>query len=876
MRRRLRPRWLLVYLLLLGASQVVRAVASRDGRPRANQRVYSVRTVAGARLSEPPVRLAVFDSGPPARAAAPVVVLLHGSPGDHREVLPLSRLLAAEYRVLAPDLPGFGGSSSRVPDYSIRAHARYVLQLLDSLRIPRAHLIGFSMGGGVALHVADFAPDRVASLTMLSAIGVQEYELLGDYHLNHLVHGLQLAGLWLLRNAVPHFGAFDGGMLTGQYARNFYDTDQRPLRGILGGYPGPMLILQGRADPLVPAAIATEHARLVPQSELVLLPGDHFLTFQQPRVVAQPILRFLTRAEGGRAIGRSSADTARRRAAAQPFDPRSIPAATGIALVVLLLLLAAATLVSEDFTCIATGLLVSRGTIGFIPGTLACLVGIVVGDLLLYGAGRLLGRPLLSALSGDAARGPGFLAALRAPLARASGWLSRRGPVVVLSSRFVPGSRLPTFLAAGALHTEFLPFAGYFLLAAALWTPLLVGIAVVSGEAGPMLFEGWQHWSLPLLLLAGLVLLLVVKLIVPLGSWRGRRLLLSRWRRLVRWEFWPRWAFYPPVVAYILWLGLKYRCLTLFTAANPAIEGGGFAGESKWRILQRLAAPAEQRPATTCIPGTAAVLAKVRLTESFIAANRLDWPIVLKPDIGERGDGVVLVHTIAELRGYFERAGGDVLAQEYVPGHEFGVFYYRLPGEGRGRVFSITLKRLPTVTGDGRSTLERLILSDDRAVCQARLFLKRHARALWEVPPEGTVVRLAELGTHCRGAAFFDGAALITPALEAEFDRLSKGFDGFWFGRYDVRAESPEALQAGRFRVIELNGATSEATSIYDPAHRLSEAYATLREQWRIAFEIGARNRQAGARPARLRELWHLLWRHRVARRGHVGDEYLT
>ncbi len=114
--------------------------------------------------------------------------------------------LANRYRVISPDLPGFGGSTWRIPDYSIVAHAQYVLQLLDSLHIGQAHIVGFSLGGGVALNIAHMAPERVRSLTLLSSIGAQEYELAGEYHLNHAIHGLQLAGLWGLRELVPHFG----------------------------------------------------------------------------------------------------------------------------------------------------------------------------------------------------------------------------------------------------------------------------------------------------------------------------------------------------------------------------------------------------------------------------------------------------------------------------------------------------------------------------------------------------------------------------------------------------------------------------------------------------------------------------------------------
>jgi hypothetical protein len=84
---------------------------------------------------------------------------------------------------------------------------------------------------------------------------------------------------------------------------------------------------------------------------------------------------------------------------------------------------------------------------------------------------------------------------------------------------------------------------------------------------------------------------------------------------------------------------------------------------------------------------------------------------------------------------------------------------------------------------------------------------------------------------------------------------MSRVFDGFYFGRYDVRARSVEDFSAGRFTVIELNGVTSEATHIYDPRIGLVEAYRALFEQWRLAFEIGAENVRRGAETTSIREL---------------------
>lgn len=860
-------RWLLaLYGLALAGSWAWRRIHPFEPRIRPDESVVTVAAVRGDReLPGQPVRIALVDTSTGAGAATPVV-LLHGSPGSNGEVIALAALLARERRALAPDLPGFGGSTRDVPDYSFRAHARYVLALLDSLGLGPVHVVGFSMGGGVAISMADLQGARVASLTLLSSIGAQEYELLGDYLLNRGVHALQLAGLWLLREGTPHFGALDGAFLGVEYARNFFDSDQRPLRGTLRRFGGPTLIIQGARDDLVNPAVAVEHHRIVPQSELVMLddPGaTHFMTFTRPAEVAAVIGGFLARADRGEALTRGRATPERVAAAARPFDPRALPRAAGLTLAIILLLIAAATLVSEDLACIATGLLVGRGTIGFAAGTSACFAGIVIGDLGLYAAGRILGRAAVR-------RAPLRWFISDAAIDRSSAWFGRHGAWIALVTRFIPGTRLPTYFAAGVLHTRALAFLGVFLLAAALWTPLLVGASALFGSQVLAGFTRYRQWALPTLLAIAFGMFVLVQLLLPLATWRGRRLLLSRWRRVTRWEFWPQWAFYPPVVAYILRLAVRYRSLTVWTAANPAIPGGGFVGESKAGILEGLRHAPDRVARWRLLPAGETPGDRMERVRAFLAEHGLAYPVVLKPDVGERGSGVAIVADEAGARRYLEAARGAVLVQEYVPGVEFGVFYYRMPGDATGRVFAITEKRFPGVVGDGRRTLEQLILADDRAVCMAPFFLALHAARLDDVPAAGTEVALVRLGTHSRGAAFFDGEWVRTPALEAAIDQLSRGYEGFWFGRYDLRAPSVEAIKAGTgFKVIELNGSGAEATNIYDPANRLGQAHRVLRSQWAIAFEIGARNVAAGARATTLRELVGLLRSHRKAIRSH-------
>jgi pimeloyl-ACP methyl ester carboxylesterase/membrane protein DedA with SNARE-associated domain len=844
--------WL--YLGALALSHLVRGIGADPVPLPDGMAAIEVAAVAGDRRLERQVRLAYHEWRPAAEAAErPAVVLLHGSPGDAGQVAGLGPLLALRYRVMAPDLPGFGASGRSLPDYSIHAHAVYVRDLLRRLGVDRAHLVGFSLGGGVALELEALEPERVESLVLLSSIGVQEMELLGQYHLNHAVHGLQLAGLWLLYEAVPHFGLLDGGMLDLAYARNFYDSDQRPLRGLLERFEKPMLIVHGRADFLVPPAAAREHHRLVPQSELLLTDAGHFMAFMSPEMLAPPILDFVERVDHGTALRRGGASPERLQAAAGEPGERRI---SGMALVIAVLLIAVATLVTEDLTCIAAGVLVARGAIGFVPAAAACAAGIFFGDLMLYGVGRL-GRPWLE-------RAPLSWFVSTRDVERGTRWFERRGAAVIFLSRFLPGTRLPTYVAAGLMHTRLWWFAVRLFVPVALWTPLLVALSALLGKRFLRHFDLFERYALAGFAATLVVVWVLVALGRSLATWSGRRRLLGWWRRTTRWEFWPRWATYPPVVLYILWLGIRHRCPMLFTAANPGLPaGGGFVGESKSAIL---AGPDPRWVACfRRIPGGAgatANAAKLEALRDFLAGEGLDYPVVLKPDAGERGLGVAVVRDEAQAAAYFRADGAshalggapdprrDVIVQEYVAGPELGIFYMRLPGEESGRIFSITEKLFPVLVGDGRHSLEHLILADERAVILSPVYLRRHAERLDEVPAEGEEIELVDVGSHSGGTVCRDGRRLCTPALAAAVGRMSRSFEGFYYGRIDFRSSSLDAFRRGEdLKVLEINGVTSEATHVYDPEVRLFEAYRVLCEQWRTAFEIGARNRERGVEP---------------------------
>lgn len=502
-----------------------------------------------------------------------------------------------------------------------------------------------------------------------------------------------------------------------------------------------------------------------------------------------------------------------------------------------LLTLALATFVSEDLACLSAGLLVASGRHSFAAATLACLLGIYAGDLLLFLLGRHAGAPVMQRLR---ARWPDAIE-------RGSAFLGRHGASAIFAARFLPGTRLPTYLAAGALRMSVARFSLYFLLAAMVWTPLLVGSTAFLRDFG---------W--PVRIAVALAMIAALQLVRILRDARARRLLYGRVSRWLRWEFWPSWLAYVPLVPYLLWLAIRHRSATCFTAANPAIPAGGVVGESKFAILRLLRRTPEFLPKTQLIdapsPGEAAEHVSL-----FMTRAGLGFPIVLKPDAGQRGSGVVVARSADEVRAYFERFRGPVICQEHIEGPELGVFYVRHPNETRGRIISVTEKRLPRVIGDGVSTIETLILRDDRAVCMAPFYLRRLGARAKEIPAIHEPVRLVDLGTHCRGAVFLDGGPLLTPSLEEAIDRISRAAEGFYFGRYDIRGESLVDLMLGRFKVLELNGVTSEATHIYDPRLGVAAAYRMLFRQWRLAFEIGACNRRRGVETTSLSELLHRL-----------------
>lgn len=531
-----------------------------------------------------------------------------------------------------------------------------------------------------------------------------------------------------------------------------------------------------------------------------------------------------------------------------------------------------ATLVHEDVAILSGAYLTAHDGLpaAIVIGTL--VLGVVAGDFAIYGMGALARRTAGAARWGWLRRRVDSDA-----FARAETWLRGNLFVAVASCRVVPFALFPTYGACGWLRIPFGRFSVPVIVSAALYVPLLFTLFRLFGESLSRTLDLWG-WAFAAALVA-LVLIarrrfaaprVMRKLaptagtgpFLPAASHPGMPPLTAAQIRVPLSERINEPLFYVPLVAQWLWLGARHRSLTLPTVANPLIEGGGLLGESKFEYFRQAGPAAREWLARTALVETPRGASGLDAAEAAMRRAGVGYPAVAKPDIGWRGYGCRLVEDRAALALYLEAFphGANLLLQEYVAHHgEAGVFYVRRPGAAHGEIASLTFRYYPSVTGDGRSTLEALIRAHPRLARKAPMLLAEHRARLSEIPAAGETVRLALVGSNRVGGLYVDASRRITPELTARFDAIAAALPEFHYGRFDVRFADVETFAAGEdFAIIEINGAGAEAIEVWDPEWRLGDVYRRLFRQQSLMFSIAAANRARGFAPMRARDLVRL------------------
>ena len=535
----------------------------------------------------------------------------------------------------------------------------------------------------------------------------------------------------------------------------------------------------------------------------------------------------------------------------------------------------------EDLAIIAGAYIIVHDTMPVALVTLSIYGGIVASDFALYGIGACARRvPWLNRYAIDDR------------VHHFGDQLKRNIFGLVALCRVVPGVVFVAFVACGWARVSLARFTLASLLVSALYLPLMLYLVIVFGEA---LNDHVGLWTWPLLFAAliatGFVRARVfsfretkeVAVAAPAANAFGTNApavghlgmppIGTLPRKVALAERIPPSLFYFPLVLNWLRLGLRYRSLTLPSAANPSIPTGGMWGESKSACLAGIA-PDERRwvaDFVTLQRGPVADEDKdLGRAKRLLADAAIDFPIIAKPDIGWHGYGVQKIDNAAALRTYLTRfpEGETVILQSFIahPG-EAAVLYARVPGSSRGGIVSLAFRYFPHVIGDGRSMLRDLIRMDPRARWKAHLHLGfdpthdglgRHN--LDRVPARGEVVQIALICNQRAGGLYRDAHRYITPALVARFDAIARSMPEFHYGRFDIRFAGTDALMRGEdLAIVEVNGIGGEAIDVWDPHLPVGEAYRRLLAQQSLLFMIGERNRARGFKPTPAGEFLSLL-----------------
>ncbi len=268
-----------------------------------------------------PVNL--VDLGPATAPAGVPMLFVHGLSGSWQNFLENLPFFAEHHRVLAVDLPGFGSTPLGREPVTIPGYARLLTQLLDVLEIPAACLVANSMGGFVALELAETAPDRVASLVLISPAGLDARQMRRDRALG-LLRRAERVLVWggtqvatradafarrarlrraTMQLAVRHPARLSAALMAEQirqgsgkagFVAALDALTDHDIEDHLGDIRCPTLLVWGREDRLVDVRYAARLLAAIPGARCVLLEDTgHMAMLERPARFNADVAAFL-------------------------------------------------------------------------------------------------------------------------------------------------------------------------------------------------------------------------------------------------------------------------------------------------------------------------------------------------------------------------------------------------------------------------------------------------------------------------------------------------------------------------------------------------------------------------------------------------------
>lgn len=755
------------------------------------------------------------------------VVVVRGITQNDDAVEKLVKHWQEKRHVLLVDWTGMGGSETAEKDSSIAIQTDYLTGVLEKLPDwEKFHVVGYGYGGTVAGLLTQKS-QGVVSLGLISALGVEELTLLGDRTLNQAIYGSAWGILRAGTLVLPHFGWLDQLPFGLDAVNILIDSDQRPVRQAFSEFEEPVLIVHGTEDPLVTIGAAYEHHRIMPQSQLVEIRGGHRIAEEYAEKIGQQFTTFFEQVEHGEGKSGKDVSEEKRNLAQESYSSNRQPVATGHALLVFLILLAVVTHISEDLTCAITGILVSEKVLPYWPAVFALFCGIFIGDLLVFGTGKWLGKDALHKV-------PFKWFIHTRHIDKTVEFVKRHGAWLIMSSRFLPGTRIPVYFAAGVVGVSFWRFLGIFFLACAIWTPIVVALcALIGGKVLAILrvYEDYAGWAI---LGTILVAWVVAKVAFPMFNLKGRRMLVATWRGVFNWRSWARWLRFVPVGAVLVKHPVKTLRYFSFLF-KEGFRGNGYQRRST--LLKTLGEVVAVEDACVRIDkkqgkwqweGEWKGNAEQRLIWKI---DRLYWP----PGSWVSGRGTHETK-MAEAIHFAKTERQRIIGQAEIPGRALSLFYIKNQGQGGIQWLGAGERLIPSVIGDGLSSVERLILESPELMGRESEYLRQEGSLLARIPQEGEKVRLLELPCRHAGVLLNTVELEDLPWLEAFSTRLMERKNVLpVVGRMEFRwnMEDEKSEQGGEVLLVEVAPWPTEAIHLLVKDVGLS----TAMRQWRTCWE---------------------------------------
>lgn len=270
--------------------------------------------------------------------------------------------------------------------------------------------------------------------------------------------------------------------------------------------------------------------------------------------------------------------------------------------------------------------------------------------------------------------------------------------------------------------------------------------------------------------------------------------------------------------------------------------GGAFL-TSKYKVLKHLD--------KSNLPTTVLVQPKTSFSdiEQLLIENKIAYPLIVKPDKGERGKGVEKINTSKDLRLHHKRFEQiTFLIQEYIDYTiELGILFFWDKND-KPIISSVTQKSFCSITGNGTDCFGTLVQQKERIQHRIKIIRKRFEKQWNTIPSDGEKILLEPIGNHNKGTMFLDARHMLSTEMLHWTKSCAEKVPGFDYGRFDIKIKQWNAFSSTNkndIKIMEVNGVNSEPCHIYDPSYTLIKTYKDIFYHMRIIYELSKQKKRA-------------------------------